>query len=299
MPKLFVICGHGAGDPGACAHGYQEAERVRTLGKRIKTLGGSKVILADTNRDYYADNGISRLRYGTNDIWIVELHMDAASASARGAHVIIKSGYSADKYDKALAKNMSALLPGRSEIIQKRSDLANVNRAAAKGYNYRLLECGFISNVNDLNIFNNNINKIAEIILNAFGIKANNSTANEPVSESKPTQSKTVDVDGWWGPKTTKALQKHYGTTQDSIISGQDYSSKKYHERCDESSWNYGSGGSDVIKALQAELHVDQDRYFGPKTIKALQKKLGVDADGYCGKNTVTALQKWINNGFK
>ena len=299
MPKLFVICGHGAGDPGACAHGYQEAERVRTLGKRIKTLGGSNVILADTSRNYYADNGISKLSYGTKDIWIVELHMDAASASARGAHVIIKSGYSADKYDKALAKNMSALLPGRSEIIQKRSDLANVNRAAAKGYNYRLLECGFISNVNDLNIFNNNINKIAEIILNAFGIKVNNSTDDKPASESKPAQSKTVDVDGWWGPKTTKALQKHYGTTGDGIISGQDSASKKYHERCDSSSWKYGTGGPDVIKALQAELGVDQDRYCGPKTIKALQKKLGVGQDGYCGKNTVTALQKWINNGYK
>lgn len=300
MPKLFVICGHGAGDPGACAHGYQEAERVRTLGKRIKTLGGSKVILADTSRDYYADNGISRLTYGTDDIWIIELHMDAASASARGAHVIIKSGYSADKYDNALAKNMSALLPGRSEIIQKRSDLANVNRAAAKGYNYRLLECGFISNKNDLNIFNNNINKIAKIILNAFGLKANSQvTEDEPVAEVKPTKTKTVEEDGWWGPKTTKALQKHYGTVQDNIVSGQDSASKKYHERCNPESWKYGTGGSNLIREMQAYINVDRDGYFGPKSIKAWQKKLGVNVDGYCGKNTVTALQKWINNGFK
>lgn len=29
MAKLFIICGHGAGDPGCCAGGYTEAERVR------------------------------------------------------------------------------------------------------------------------------------------------------------------------------------------------------------------------------------------------------------------------------
>lgn len=36
--KLYIIAGHGAGDPGACANGYQEAERVRALAKRIKAL---------------------------------------------------------------------------------------------------------------------------------------------------------------------------------------------------------------------------------------------------------------------
>ena len=45
MAKLFVICGHGAGDPGCCAGGYTEAERVRALGQRIKELGGSEVEL--------------------------------------------------------------------------------------------------------------------------------------------------------------------------------------------------------------------------------------------------------------
>lgn len=295
MPKLFVICGHGAGDPGACAHGYQEAERVRVLGNRIKQLGGNNVILADTNRNYYADNGISRLTYDQEAIWIVELHMDSAAESARGAHVIIKDGYSPDKYDNYLAEKLSALFPGRSEIIKKHRDLANVNRAAAKGYNYRLVENGFITNVGDINTFNNNINKIAQIYLEAFGISVSGTVTDDSVTEV----SSGIAVDGWWGPATTKALQAYFGTVQDGIVSGQDLGSKKYHERCDESSWKYGRGGSDVVKALQGMLGVDQDRYFGPKTIKALQTKLGVNVDGYCGVNTVTALQKWINNGNK
>lgn len=167
--KLFVIPGHGAGDPGACGNGYQEAERVRKLAQRIKDLGGDNVILADFKRNYYADNGISKLTLDKNT-QIVELHMDSATASARGAHVIINAKYNADKYDKALASAMSQLFPGRAETIVKRSDLANVNRSAAKGYSYRLIECGFITNAQDVKVFNDHIDGMAQIILKCFGL---------------------------------------------------------------------------------------------------------------------------------
>lgn len=186
MAKLFVICGHGAGDPGACGNGYQEAERVRVLGKRIKELGGSNVLLGDVNRNYYADNGISSLTI-SKDYQIVELHMDSAAASARGAHVIIKAGLNPDKYDTALAKFVSGMFPGRANTISKRSDLANPARAYAKGYGYRLIECGFISNAADVKIFNNGIDKLAKGILECFGIGVKESTS-KPIT--KPTAAK-------------------------------------------------------------------------------------------------------------
>lgn len=58
---LFIIAGHGAGDPGATGNGYTEAERVRALAAHIGALGGSNVTIADTSRNWYADNGISKL----------------------------------------------------------------------------------------------------------------------------------------------------------------------------------------------------------------------------------------------
>lgn len=210
MTKLFVICGHGAGDPGACGNGYQEAERVRVLGKRIKELGGSNVMLGDVNRNYYADNGISSLTI-PKDYQIVELHMDSATASARGAHAIIKAGLNADQYDKALAKFLSGMFPGRSKTISNRSDLANPARAYAKGYAYRLIECGFISNATDISIFNNNIDKIAIGILACFGIGVQSAQPSKP-STSKPSVSskKTNDqiaqevINGKWGNGDTR-----------------------------------------------------------------------------------------------
>lgn len=169
MAHLYVIAGHGAGDPGASSYGYTEAERVRALAKRLAAIGGSSVTVADMNRNWYADKGISSLSIPKN--WqIIELHMDGASPSARGGHVIIKSGYNPDLYDTALAQFIGRFTPGRANTIVGRSKLANVNRAAKKGYSYRLLECGFITNKEDLNKVNSHMDDLARGILSAFGI---------------------------------------------------------------------------------------------------------------------------------
>ena len=177
MTRIFVIPGHGAGDSGAVGNGYQEQERVRALATRIKALGGDSVTLADFSRNYYADNGISSLSI-PSDTQIIELHMDSATASARGGHVIIYSGFEPDEYDEALAKFIGSFMPGRSVLISRRSDLANPARAAAKGYGYRLMECGFISNTSDVAKFNSNMDDLARGILAAFEISASGSSGS-------------------------------------------------------------------------------------------------------------------------
>lgn len=178
MAKLFVICGHGAGDPGADGGGYTEAERVRALAARIKALGGPEVELGDTSRNWYRDGGISRLETSAP---VVELHMDASGVpGAHGAHVIIKSGFAADEYDHALADRLSAMMPGRAEKIVHHSELANVNRAARRGINYRLVENGFIDSPTDLAYFNSHVYDIARVYLEVFGI---NGALSEGTSE--------------------------------------------------------------------------------------------------------------------
>lgn len=176
MANLFVIAGHGNGDSGAVGGGYTEAERVRALASRLKALGGNYVTVGDTSRDWYADGGILTLDI-PKDTQIIELHMDSASPSARGAHIIIKEGYLPDAYDNALGGFLTSILPGRTQAIVGRSDLANVNRAAERGYSYRLAEIGFITNAEDLAYFNGNGDTIAAGILKSFGI---------PVAEAAP-----------------------------------------------------------------------------------------------------------------
>ncbi len=187
MKHLYVIAGHGAGDCGAVGNGFTEAERVRTLAARIGQLGGVNVTLGDMSRNYYADNGISRLNI-PKDWAIIELHMDSGASSKRGGHVIVCSGLKADEYDKLLANFIAGILPGRSSRIVARNNLANPERAKNKGYNYRLLECGFISNATDVSIFNSRIDDIARGILAAFGIEC-----------KKTEEAKWIKNDvGWW-----------------------------------------------------------------------------------------------------
>jgi uncharacterized protein YjdB len=178
MAHLFIIAGHGAGDSGAVGNGYTEAERVRALASRIAELGGGGATLGDTSRNWYADKGISSLNIPKN--WqILELHMDSASPTARGGHVIIKKGFSPDVYDNTLASLIGGIFPGRSNLIVGRDDLANAKRAATKGYGYRLMECGFISNAEDIRVFNQRMDEIARGILKAFGIKCEAQAAKE------------------------------------------------------------------------------------------------------------------------
>ena len=184
MSKLFIICGHGAGDSGAVGNGFQEQERVRVLGKRIKELGGDNVILGDINKNFYKDKGIAKLNI-SKDYQIVELHMDSNSnSSAKGSHIIIWGKYQPDAYDERLAKFFTGLFPGRAVKISKRLDLRNPSLAARKGYGYRLIECGFITNAGDVAIFNANIDNMSKNILASFNVPIVNGPAKP---ESKPT----------------------------------------------------------------------------------------------------------------
>lgn len=185
MAKLFVIAGHGAGDPGACGNGYSEAERVRALARRMKDIGGNEIMLGDFNRNYYADNGIASLNI-PKDCQIMELHMDSGVATARGGHVVIKGGFAPDKFDIAVANFISQILPGRASKIVGRNDLQNPNVAANRGFGYRLVECGFISNATDVGIFNNKMDDIARGLLGAFGIKGGSAIPSKPTPAPQP-----------------------------------------------------------------------------------------------------------------
>lgn len=176
--KLYIIAGHGAGDPGATGGGKTEADLVRKLAAKMKEIGGSSVEVLDTSRNWYADGGVNsalKKKVGSNPV--MELHLDAASSTAKGGHVIIKSGYSADKYGKALSTFLKKYFPGRSEVIVKRGNLANINRAATLGINYRLVEVCFITNTADRTKLISNMDEVARGLLDAFGISTNEYTA--------------------------------------------------------------------------------------------------------------------------
>lgn len=216
MAKLYIIAGHGAGDPGACAGGQTEEERVRALASVIKQRGGSDVEVLDTSRNWYADGGINSLSLPKGAM-LLELHRDYAAESARGAHVIIYGGFDADEFDKALAAKLSAILPGRSQTIVKRTDLANPKRAANRGINYRLAEVGFISNAEDRSIFDTRITEIADAILEAAGIGPSGSASAPSAPAQQPAAKPSAPSASNSGEKTGTGFGGTYRCTVSSL----------------------------------------------------------------------------------
>lgn len=315
MANLFIICGHGAGDPGAVGNGYQEAERVRALASRIKHFGGNQVTIGDTSKNWYASSLVNSNNIPKGSL-VLELHMDSAAPSAKGAHIIIKKGFAADSYDEALAAFLAGIFPGRANTIVARGDLANVNRAARSGINYRLAECGFITNSEDIRIFNEQMDTIAKGILDAFGISVNSSassnappvttpTAGKPATSTAASTSSKIAADGSWGIATTKKAQTVFGTTVDGIISNQPVSNKVYLPNAYAGSWQFKSSGyaagSALVKSIQKWLGITQDGWFGKQSVNALQTKLKAlgfytgAVDGSMGPATVAAFQTWLN----
>lgn len=304
MVHIFVIAGHGHGDSGATGGGYTEAERVRALAKKIKQYGGNNVTVGDMNRDWYADNGISSLNI-SKDWQIIELHMDAASASARGGHVIINSTFSPDKYDKALASYISGILPGRSQTIVKRSDLANPKRAAVKGYAYRLLECGFISNATDRKIFNENIDEIAKGILKCFDIAVSGSSS----STSKPSSSASSS-EKYTLKKSTKVYMnaddaKNGKNATGTYTAGTYYIYKKSNGMINITKTKGKAGGwinpnsSSGSSTAKATLKVDG--YWGTSTTKRLQQIFKTTVDGKVSNQFATykAQNPGLDSGWE
>lgn len=110
----------------------------------------------------------------------------------------------------------------------------------------------------------------------------------------------SIEVDGFWGKKTTKKAQKVFGTTQDGIISNQNKDMKSHLPNCQTASWKFVApsklkNGSELIRAIQKKIGAKVDGFCGNETVMKLQKFLGVSADGYIGGATVTAFQKWLN----
>lgn len=192
--KILIAAGHGYNDPGAVGNGTNERDFIRKYitpnvqkylkqaGHSVDLYGGSKQdqnLYTDTaygerigNHKDYGMYWVHRQKY---DI-VVELHLDAASASASGGHVIISNQWPADKVDKDINNCLKATV-GTIRGIDPRNDLLNANVAGRLNINYRLVEMGFITNEKDMNYLKKNYDKFSKELAGAINGKAINGTS--------------------------------------------------------------------------------------------------------------------------
>lgn len=125
-----------------------------------------------------------------------------------------------------------------------------------------------------------------------------------PSTPSTPSASDgKIDVDGYWGSDTNRALQTALGTPVDGVISSQPTSNYSILKDSCRIGWEWVAPayaeGSTCIKALQNKVGSEPDGYCGPNTISALQRYLGTVVDGYLdGPSTVVKeMQRRLNDG--
>ena len=166
--KIIIDIGHANGT-GARGFDWEEHASNVVVGSHLQRLlterGVSVVVLDFPEKDNATDLNLTKST--ANSIGadlLISLHHDAAdSTTAKGAHVIYYRD-SSKKYAQAVAKTLSARMPGRSETVVQRSNLAILK----VNFDAILCESGFITNEHDNSIQRNHPELIAQDIVDGL-----------------------------------------------------------------------------------------------------------------------------------
>ena len=173
----IIVCGHGAGDPGAEGNGTNEAIQTRKLGQAIQQASGGKIALYDVNKDLFRTNDHASLR----NYDVTEIHFNAFDGNARGCEVLIKNGFEPDVKDNAILSVLAKYFSNRG--FKYRDDLANMNNFARMGTPYRLIEVCFIDNGEDMAIYGRQFANLAKDL----SVAICGSATSQPQTPSAPT----------------------------------------------------------------------------------------------------------------
>lgn len=136
------------------------------------------------------------------------------------------------------------------------------------------------------------------------GVDVEQASKPQDKPQSKPSkvkpQTTKLAVDGFWGPATTRALQRYFGTTVDGVISGQPNNASVRNIP----SAKHGKGGSQLIRAMQKHFNsgtVDGIISNPSMLIRTLQQRFRTPVDGHVSKPSllVKEIQRRLNEGKK
>ena len=124
-------------------------------------------------------------------------------------------------------------------------------------------------------------------------------TGAQTAPKPSPSTGKIAE-DGYWGTATTRALQRHFGTPIDGVVSSQYAGNRNILKACTGGfEWVSKPQGSQLIIKMQKTLGVTADGIMGKQTVNALERHYGFTVDGFLGypSNTVKAMQRKLNAG--
>ena len=176
--KILLVAGHGAGDPGATGNGYKEAELTREVVRLIyESLSEYEVDVTIYNQGHNAfkDAQNGTFKPGKYD-YMLEVHFNAYSdASAHGTEIFVTTSEKGIKVEQAIMSNLKRYFTLRDADGVKKTDFLVIQTAKNQGISSALLEVCFITNKNDMIVYQASKKLIAEDIATGiatgFGLK--------------------------------------------------------------------------------------------------------------------------------
>lgn len=164
--KIIISAGHGGNDPGAVANGYTERDlaiEFRELLVKELLLLGVKPLIDDNKNALKQTLEWLIGKYSSKDI-LLDIHWNAASSKARGTEVIVPDN--ASIFENNFAKNILNVFVSNGFVnrgVKPESQTARKRlgwmRPPAENI---LVEMGFITNLLDINLYQNLKYKLAK-----------------------------------------------------------------------------------------------------------------------------------------
>lgn len=301
--KLVIDAGHGGHDGGATSGKLKEAKLTLKIAKKIKKKlkkYNVTVKMTRTTDKYLSLTQRTNIANNWGADAFISVHIN--SGGGTGFESFIYNGGTSSN-TKTLQNKVHAAIMSQIDVKdrgQKKANFAVVRQTTMPAI---LTENLFVDGDNKLLKKNKVLNQLADGhvagIVDYFGLAKGKKPKKSKPKKKKPAKKKksNLTVDGKWGKSTTRALQKALGTPVDGIISKQPRNSVS--QSLYSNTVSFGSGGSNVIVALQNKIKVSADGKLGPATVRALQKYLGTPVDGVLSRPSVVVkeLQKRLNKG--
>lgn len=192
--KILLISGHGAGDSGAVSKFGKEADLTIEQVKKIKPYLDkyADVTIYPTERNAYNDiqNGNLKVKFADYD-YVLEVHFNACvnditgDGKTTGTEIYVTTSEATVGVETAIVANIAAL--GLKNRGVKKTDFLVIRTAKRAGVSSALVEVCFIDDKDDMTIYNNKKDSIAQAIAKGVisGFKLTAGT-NSQASEKTP-----------------------------------------------------------------------------------------------------------------
>ena len=207
MPNydIFLLRGHGNGDPGACANGYTEENLAQVIVDRVVELlkgKGLKVFTNSKTQNNYVTNCL--LGHTFNYKFGYTIHLNSASSSASGTEIFVPINEQYVSTETKMCKEIANILGISARGVKSRdynseATHLRLEKDGSKGTDYykeirqswqnglshSIIELCFISNINDVKQLLNKKEQVCRIIANNILTYLEKSTYTMEVQENK------------------------------------------------------------------------------------------------------------------